>query len=457
MDSVRADHTISQGYERDTTPNLRTLSQSEEGCFFSNCFSHGTGTPLSATSILTATYPCFHGVGVGSSAGHLREDTTTVAQRFSESGYHTACITPNGYVGPATGLDTGFDDYRFVHPKTMLNREYIPTLFKFLLNVRRHSAGFTTDLLKHSPAYIVTDISRRLFESSDESAPFFGYVHYNEPHRPYFPPLSYLDRYTDDISYSPMEAANCSMEIHQNIWEVIARGELSTKEHEALVAMYDAEIAYTDSVVGEFVEQFKASSSRPTVVVVTSDHGELFGHQGLFAHKFVVSDELTHVPLWTEGLPDIHHQSDNIIQHSDVMVTLLSMVGADTTGTQGLKLPTDRREGAISQNSSPGALEPVHEHNPDYTGLEFFESELVTALRTSEFKYVRNSHSDEKLYSLPDETQDQSAEFPEQLEHLRTDYQKWAEGHCSEAAIHGLNTNLTDDLKQHLQSLGYRE
>jgi hypothetical protein len=63
-------------------------------------------------------------------------------------------------------------------------------------------------------------------------------------------------------------------------------------------ALYDAEVAFTDSEVGRLLAGLdELGLAERTIVVATSDHGEEFLDHGGFEHGHTLYAELTHVPL----------------------------------------------------------------------------------------------------------------------------------------------------------------
>ena len=85
---------------------------------------------------------------------------------------------------------------------------------------------------------------------------------------------------------SGAEAAEIAMEVHHNLVEAVADGyNLTDEEWAALRAMYDAEIAYTDDQVSVLYDTLLAEIGE-TIVVITADHGELFGEDNMLAHKY---------------------------------------------------------------------------------------------------------------------------------------------------------------------------
>ncbi|WP_135820724.1 sulfatase [Halostella litorea] len=451
LDSVRADHTTMGGYRRDTTPNIRAIAEEDGGTYFSNCFAVGNATASSAASILTGVYPSRHGHKMSNEA--VPRELATVAERFRNAGYATAGISRNSYVSSGTGLDRGFDRFEWLASSTLLDALSPKTLAKYLVNVRRHSAGLTADTAKHATPYLVNELGKRWLADLADEQPFFAYVHYNEPHRPYYPPRPYLDRYTDGIGVSASEAAEIAMRVHEDTDGIIARGyDLSAEEERALVAMYDAEIAYTDEMVGRLVDHVRSLDLGDTVVVVTADHGELFGERGLLAHRVALNDAVTHVPLVVSGL-DVDYPSDALVQHPDLVRTLVDIAGASTAGLQGLDMRESVRDHAISQR--PGtSFEQYLDHDPEFDA-DRFHAGMVTSLRTSEFRYDR-SDDDSRLFALPDETTDVADEYPDVVAELDGELSEWLAAEGQPIAT-GEGDDMSDAMRKQLRDLGYVE
>ncbi|WP_284010527.1 sulfatase-like hydrolase/transferase [Haloarcula pelagica] len=438
-----------EDYRRDTTPAVRSIA--EEGRYFQSCFAHGKYTLTSTASILTGTYPTWHRLGYERS--RLPEGTKTIPQRFRDVGYATGGFSSNRYVSAETGLDQGFDQFSWIHPSTLLGTVSPRHLVGYALSIRRHSAGLQRDPYKHATPYLLNHAARDWLSETLESSPVFAYLHYNEPHRPYYPPLSYIDAYTDSLAESPRSAGEISMNVHRNVERLIATGtELDDGELAAIRSMYDAEIRYTDQQVGSLLNDVRSMSDRPVVVVVTADHGELFGEYGLMGHKFVLRDELTRVPLAVSGLKLPTDRSSSVVQHADVLRTILATIGADTEGVQGINLETDKRTFAVSQHHRTD-LEPYQTYNPEYEMRPFHEGEC-SSIRTDEFRLVREEGGDERLYALPDEKSDLTADRPETAAALRNTLQTWMEDHTDDTATESDRT-YSPAMREQLADLGY--
>lgn len=450
LDSVRQDRTTIGGYDRDPTPALERIATSAEGTAFDQCIAHSNWTLASSGAILTGTYPSHNTVGMGGE--FLPEDVATVAELFTEQGYHTACLSRNSHISNATGLNRGFDQFQWLASSTLLEAAGPRTLGKFLLNIRRHSAGFTTDTAKHATPFLMNDIAKRWLRSFDE--PFFFYLHYNEPHRPYYPPGPYLETFADEIGMSAQEATEVAMEVHRNMEEIVANGcELTEREWDALLGMYDAEVSYTDECIGRLFESVRSLTEGQTVFVITADHGELFGEYGLLAHRFVLHDAVINVPLVVHGYDDFTAKRDDLVQHTDVMKTLLASAGADTSQLQGMNLTERTREYAIAQRG-PADLEPFLEHNPEFD-TSWFHDGILHAVRTAEFKYQR-SEDRVDLFALPDEQTNVSETYREIATELEAKLSEFLETDGRPVDEHR-QAEFTDAMKSQLRDLGYLE
>jgi uncharacterized sulfatase len=452
LDSLRVDHTTIGGYERETTPELEDLAASGYG--FDTCISHAKSTLPSSGAILTGHAPTHTNIGMEGNA--VPDEITTIPERFQSAGYTTACLSRNSYLSSATNLDRGFDRFQWLASSTIYQAG-IKNLASYLWNIRSHSAGLTTDTAKHASPLLMNGVAKRwLNDFEDQSSPFFFYLHYNEPHRPYYPPGKYLDVFTDDLEMSPREAAEIALDIHYNLDEIVAKGcELTDEEWDALIAMYDAEIAYTDEMVGRLVSYVRSLDMGDTVVVVTGDHGELFGEWGLLSHSYVLNDAVTRVPLVVDGLSEsLAVDEKDMIQHSDVMTTLLEIAGNDTDDTIGIDLREGDREFAVSQRG-PSTFEELLSFNHNFDHSAFHTGEILSSLRTDSWRYQESEHRGE-LFDLADEETDVREDHPEVAASLSSDLQDWLESYGQPVSA-GQEEQFSGAVTRQLRDLGYME
>lgn len=449
IDSLRQDHTSMGGYHRETTPGLQSIADSEGGDDFNQCIAHSNWTRSSTASMITAQNLLSHGV-----AGNkvIPEDIPTIPELLTEQGYQTGCISRNA--NGSMGFDRGFDKFEWISSSTILDAVPIQTLLRYAFNIRRHSAGFTPNTAKHATPFLINDMAKRWIDRFQRKEnPYFLYLHYNEPHRPYYPPLSYIDRFTDGLDMTTQEAADFSMKVHKNLYEYIANGcQFTDDEWRALIAMYDAEIAYTDECVKSLFDYVQERDDE-TIFVVTADHGELFGEKGLLSHKILLDDALVHVPLVVHGIDDISHQTNELVQHSDLMRTFIEISGGDGSDLDGIDLRDEIRDVAISQVSdNDQSVEKLKKINNDFDASAYHQP-FVTSARTHEYKYLR-SESRTTLYQLPDETNDVSDEHPVIVAKLDSHLDQWIENR-DERYGNSPEGQFSEAMEQQLEDLGY--
>jgi uncharacterized sulfatase len=378
--------------------------------------------------------------------------------RLGDRGYRTACLSRNSYVSSGTGLDRGFDRFAWISSSSLLSAVPKTTLLKWALNIRRHSAGFTLDPAKHATPFLLNDMATRwLDEFAAGDDPFFLYCHYNEPHRPYYPPLPYLETYTDEIDATAEEAVDIAMRVHRDAVRIMAEGcDLSDRELDAMRAMYDAEIRYTDEMVGRLFEHVQ-SLSRDVVFVVTADHGELFCEHGLLAHRLVLTDPVTHVPLVVHapegtGL-DLSARREDVVQHVDLSTTIVDRAGGSTETCQGVDLRETAREGATSQRP-PTDFDQYLEHNADFD-VSRFHAGWLTSYRTHDHRFQHGDGRTE-LFVPPDEETDVSDAHPDVAADLEARVVEWLETE-GQTVTGGEESGLTDEMRRQLRDLGYLE
>lgn len=117
----------------------------------------------------------------------------------------------------------------------------------------------------------------------------------------------------------------------------------------------------------------QSSFYRDTIIVFTSDHGDLLGaHGGLFQKWYQAYEETTHVPFIVHN-PILFNQSkssDIITNHVDILPTLLGLAGIDATTIQDeLKESHTEVHPLVGKDLSPfilGELESEFLDSPVY-------------------------------------------------------------------------------------------
>lgn len=457
LESTRADHCSLSGYERETTPTLDALAAESDASAVPECHAHGIWTRSSSASILTGTYPTHHRVGLDTDT-RLPDALETVPELLGRVGYDTACVSSNPNLSASSGLDRGFDEFSYLSASTLLEACGPTSVAKYLANFWWHSGGLTLETRKHPFGYLVNEVAkRRIDDVFGGDAPGFLYVHYPDTHHPYYPPKPYRKLFVEDLPFGGDEAAEIVFDVFDDLYFHIANGcDLTGRQWSAIEAMYDSMIRYSDDLVGAIVDYARSHSRGELAIVVTADHGELLGERDLLSHRFAVHSALSHVPL-VVVCPDLTLRASPVVQHSDVVRTLLGLVGADVEQIQGVDLGTDRRTYAITQRGgarTAGMLDAIVERNPAFD-VERFPTCDLTSVTDGAFRYEACAETGwQALYELPSERRRDVDELPagERLSAVYTAFMADEGRPVTEDVARG---EVTEEMREHLDDLGY--
>lgn len=450
LESIRQDHTSLADYERDTTPNLQLIGQ--DGRSFSECHSHDIWTRASSASILTGHPSSAH--RTRSSEAKLPKAIRTIPESFQDADYRTACISPNANLSAATGLDRGFDHFHYLVRSTLLEEVGWRSLAKWVLNYRDHTGGLTLDGNQHCIGYLSNAIAKRHIEiAADTSEPLFLYIHHGDSHHPYAPPVASRSQFADDLEMSIGSSIDLVLRMSERLHEFIAREvPFTDSEWRALTMLYDSTIAYVDTLVGELVEYAKIRLKDP-IIVVTADHGELFGEHGLLAHMLVTDEAVSKVPLVVSGLDEL--PSNGLIQHADIMQAICNELDIDHPVPAGLDPREIRREYTVTQRGGRRArqkLKTITDQNTAFPVEQFHSSDLTT-LRTDRWRYQRSDDGAE-LFDREGEMKEVTSEHPEQASQLADQLDTWARK-IGEPVGRTEEAHFDDEMERQLRDLGY--
>jgi len=381
IDALGAEHVGHLGYDRNTTPHLDELS--EQGVTFQNCFAQSSHTRESMPSLFFSAYPFDLG-----SVGPVPEDRPTIATTISDAGFATAGFHSNPYLSRAYRFERGFDEFDDGLPLAR-NR-----LLTFLHRAINH--------FKLEPYVRADDLADRGRSWLDGTAADrrFLWLHFMDPHGPYQPPAEYQRMFRDDV---------VGKRTAKRLWRrsVDDPESLSDADRRTLMDLYDAEIRYTDEMIGRFVDDLRSRGLlEKSLVVVAADHGEEFGEDGIFGHPRRVTERLTHVPLVVLG-PSVPADMtvSRVVENVDIGPTICERCGVDVPSEfAGQPLAFDA-DGSVSndQNASKTG-----------NGIDSLASDGVAvmeahgegkasdrrrfALRTDDYRYRAEYNDEGELY-----------------------------------------------------------
>ena len=382
VDTLRADHLSTYGYDRPTSPNLTRIAS--KGVLFENAMAASSWTLPSHASMLTGRYPHEHGARFIDSTLTLRYPT--LGEAFQKLGYRTAGFSASTYFfSRRTGLGRGFIHFEddFESPAAAFPQTYYGERLEKLL----YTLHLAKDRIGRRNARQINQHALRWMES-DRRHPFFVFLNYYDVHDPYLPPEPYLHRFTR-LSHpaGPIPMA----------WDWFAH--LTPAQRQGEMDAYDGAIQYVDAELGEFFQQLhRRGLDKNTLIVITSDHGEEFNEHGFMDHLNALYRELIHVPLilWYPGKLPEGVRIPTPVSTVSLPATLLSLVpSGDTAPMPGISIRT-----LWSTPTATPQLMPVVSELSQFKLTPLFPNYYgpLTSLTTSQWHYISGGRAGEELF-----------------------------------------------------------
>ncbi len=307
IDTLRADHLGCYGYPRATSPRIDRFAG--EAILFTSAEAQTSWTRPAVASLFTGLNPQVH--GTNNRRDGLPPDVVVMAEAFRDLGYATAAVSTNRNVSRHFGFDRGFDTFVSLKERTD-----------------------TTEI--HQLSDRVNEEALAWLDARPAGAPFFLYLHATDPHAPYEPRSPYRELFAGaaaGLSASPRETLDALQE---------GRLEPTPEVREALIGLYDAEIAFNDASFGELLDELASRDLyESTLIVLLSDHGEEFNDHGRWSHGRTLYQEQLRVPLIVRlpGGEGGGRRIDEPARQIDLLPTLLDYLGgAVPAGVQGRSL-----------------------------------------------------------------------------------------------------------------------
>ena len=208
----------------------------------------------------------------------------------------------------------------------------------------------------------VTEASvRYITEASRSEQPWAMHVGYIAPHFPLVAPQAYWDLYDTgaiDLPVIPEGHLAALPPLMQRMRGAFGLADFTDDEVRRARHGYYALCTYLDDQVGVLVDTLEATGQLAnTVIIYTSDHGEMAGEHGMW-RKSNFYEHSVRVPLIIAGPANVvGRRVDEPVSHVDLIATIIEMSGADRLpGMDGSSLlPLARGDqGAIT--SWPGEV-----------------------------------------------------------------------------------------------------
>ncbi|WP_456367064.1 sulfatase-like hydrolase/transferase [Thermococcus sp.] len=273
----------------------------------------------SHASMFTGVYPALHGAHetkIEKGFGIRLNYPFQLTRELSSHGYRTYLLTANPYIRPSFGF-MGFDYFYDVtgwsFQLSMLSHDDLLTIqeLKKKHDIRSNAFTLASVLLREKPGLLlklgvnkflrvfdplyqrverrrknwpldkgVTELSGKFLDVLRREKPsnFFAFFNFLEVHEPYYP--------GDNA---------------EGVRQSILTGEADEGYMRKWRQLYPREVEYLSSKLEEFLNALKdLDVLENSLVIITSDHGQLLGERGLLGHGYYLYDEVLRVPLFVK-------------------------------------------------------------------------------------------------------------------------------------------------------------
>ncbi len=429
VDTLRADHLSCYGYSKSATPAIDRLAA--EGTRFGRAYSQASWTRPSVATILTSLYPSSHQAVHKSDV--LPDDVVTLPEVMQAAGYRTIGFPNNINVAPLFNFQQGFDEYHFLEPAFFFGATEEAAQLTVYNQLRVLRERYLSEV-KHvenyyQPAEVVNERALSWIEANGER-PFFMFLHYMEPHDPYF--------------NHPYDGQGFARVANPNPDASVA---------DTYRAAYDGEIRHLDVQIGALLEALRSRGLYDrTMIVLTADHGEEFHEHGGWWHGLTLYEEQIAVPLLVKpaaGSAAAGAVNNALVSSLDIAPTILQ--GA------GVPVPESMQGGVLTL--AAGTTGP-RDHVFSEQDLE---GNRVRAYRKGALKLIEANASNPRglperalfeMTSDAGEQQDLAASRGGDVEALSADLGA-VEAHAVSSAVEAAETAIDGATRERLRALGY--
>lgn len=431
-DQHRADHTGYAGHPLAHTPHLDRLAG--EGTVLENLYCHDPLCVPARQTLITGL-PA-HAHGWYGNVGRFPADLRTLARHWRSGGYETAMI---GKAHMAT------HDFEHVVEKAAMYRSWKET---------HPGAGHAGDKVSDAPADpdrsaltpivrsmnpfldppaanefqmepTVVDRTREFLDGRDRKRPFFIWASFVQPHPPRFPAPEWLDRFrsTTPPHWGPLsveeEAALPSYA--RDMRRFLGLDVLDADRLLDMTRAYHASLAWTDHWIGETLALLEERGlSGDTIVVYTSDHGEMLGDHGLFG-KSTLYEPAIRVPaiIRQPTGSNAGRRVERITQHLDLVASLFQLAGLEQpAGLAGSPIAELCGETGLPEPAKEALCE-LYYRQPSH--LEVARDDLAASLRIDNWKYAFDAPGEESLFDLDSDPEERTNLASDPAHRSRTD------------------------------------
>lgn len=347
-------------------------------------------------------------------ASEFRADIPTIAHYLSALDYQTALCGKMHFIGP--DQLHGFEE--------RLTTDVYPASFCWMPNWDAGpayiSSGVTlSSVVEAGPCVRSLQMDyddeveyfalRKVYDlaRSDDDRPFFLTVSFTQPHSPYTPGQEHWDRYHPDeidrptVPELPLEELD---ELSRGLYFAHGRNRHSVSDEHLRNARhgYYAMISCIDDKVGRLLAALEDTGlDENTVILFTSDHGEMLGERGMW-YKHCFFEWANRVPLFVHA-PKRFQPSRvaNPVSHVDLLPTLLDLASTEANQMDALNLDGNSLCPLVEGNDSGWSNTVISDYNAIGPCVP------CRMIRVGNFKYHYIHGHDPMLYDLANDPGEQ--------------------------------------------------
>ena len=403
---LMTDHTNAQATAPESqclTPNLDGLAA--EGVRFGRCYTTNAICSPARASLMTGVYPSTHGMwdcthtqrrewvdvpadrfvyfsqilaDAGYQNGYFGKWHVEQSNKLENFGWHisdTSCASARSRAIPGSGVivpKEGYGDYVLAGVSPDADTQSHPAFDRGIEFIRQHV---------------------------DSKQPFCCFVSASEPHDPYIPPERFFNMYDlDSIQTNPTLRDDPAgkpdvVKRMRSVWSG-----LTDADWRKVSAAYWAVITFLDSEAGRIIDALRETDQYDnTIIVFTSDHGDMLGGHGLITKGVGTPyEEVYNIPLTVRvpGMAVTGEDDGTLTSLVDLAPTLLDLCDVSPLKSAQGKSLRPALEGTARED----------DWNDAYA--EFFGQRFVYTQRIvwhGDWKYVFSPGGIDELYNLADD------------------------------------------------------